>query len=166
MCQKLEDMNTISLDMSRATDDVTGGLLRSVGVTYFTLPHCDEPGHDLFEEYRWDENENEESGQQGCKSVLEAHLLPWEIKGRKMGLFDIRNRKLPTIDAHGYRSNGFSDLAIGDHISMSVPANVDLMVNFALCLVELKTAKARLKNNELLLIIPKVKSPKVTSISG
>ena len=152
MQETLQEMNTVSCDMSKATNHFTQQLLSSVGITTFVLPHCKETASENpFEGYQWGADETEASGQERCKSILEAALLPWELNGRQVGLFDVRTRTLPILECNRYRSSGSSDLAIGDLESMSERANKDLCFHFAVALIELKTAKAELKQNQLLL---------------
>ena len=58
--------------------------------------------------------------------MLEHELLPLSLDGRPLGIFDVRGLALPEVCGGKRKSNGFSDLAVGDVESLSLPDTHDL----------------------------------------
>ena len=101
--------------------------------------------------YEWGEDEAEQDGQPGCQEILERELLPLTSEGRALGIFDVSGVPLPEVHEGKRKSNGFSDIAIGDQESLLSPYIGDLAFGLSSALIELKTAKAALKQGQLLL---------------
>ena len=146
-------MATVARGMSEATQDFTRELLGDKGIVFRTLPVCTEVLDGTFSDriYNWGENEDENDGQPGCKLMLECELLPLSLDGRTLGIFDVRGLALPEVHEGKRKSNGFSDLAIGDSESLLLPDTRDLTFGLSAALIELKTGKAPLKHGQLLL---------------
>ena len=151
--RKLDDMATVDMGMSVATQDFTRELLGAKGIIFKTLPVCTEVLDTTFSDriYNWEEMQDEKDGQPGCKSMLERELLPLSLDGRTLGIFDVRGLALPEVHEGKRKSNGFSDLAIGDLESLLLPDTRDLTFGLSAALIELKTGKAALKQGQLLL---------------
>ena len=151
--RKLDDMATVDMGMSVATQDFTRELLGAKGIIFKTIPVCTEVLDDKFSAriYNWGENEDEKDGQPGCKLMLERELLPLSLDGRTLGIFDVRGLALPEVHEGKRKSNGFSDLAIGDSESLWLPDTRDLTFSLSAALIELETGKAALKQGQLLL---------------
>jgi len=85
--------------------------------------------------------------------MLERELLPfvigwenpWHFRCSRLG------SALPEVHEGKRKSNGFSDLAIGDSESLLLPNTRDLTFGLSAALIELKTGKYALKQGELLL---------------
>lgn len=150
---KLDNMATISVGMPEADQDFTRELLGSKGIIFKTLPVCKEGFDGAFSDriYKWGKGEDEKDGQPGCKSMLERELLPLSLNGRGLGIFDVRGLALPEVHGGKRKSNGFSDLAIGDFESLSLPDTRDLTFGLSTALIELITGEAALKQGQLLL---------------
>lgn len=146
-------MATVDISMSKATLGFTRELLGGKGFVIKTLPVCTEVLDDTFSDvlYEWGESEDEKDGQPGCQVILERELLPLTLEGRNLGIFDVRGVDLPEVYEEKRKSNGFSDLAIGDLESLSLPDTRDLTLGLSTALIELETAKAALKQGQLLL---------------
>ena len=146
-------MATVAMGMSEATQDFTRELLGAKGIVFKTLPVCTEILDATFLDriYNWGEKEDEKDGQPGCKKMLEHELLPLSVDGRALGIFDVRGLALPEVHEGKRKSNGFSDLAIGDAESLLLPDTRDLTFGLSQALIELKTGKAALKQGQLLL---------------
>jgi hypothetical protein len=151
--RKLDDMATVAMEMSEATHDFTRELLGAKGIVFKTLPVCTEVLDVTFLDriYNWGEKEDKKDGQPGCKSMLERELLPLSLDGRALGIFDVRGLALPEVHEGKRKSNGFSDLAIGDLESLLLPDTRDLTFGLSVALIELTTGKAALKQGQLLL---------------
>lgn len=106
-----------------------------------------------METYTWGEKEQEADGQPGCQRILENEILPLDFDGDLHGIYDVRNRSLPELKAGKQKSNGHSDMAVGPIDSMEYAGTdaKDLLLNYAVGLVELKTSKRDLKQGQLLL---------------
>jgi len=151
--KKLDDMATVSEAMSKAGIDFARSLLQELNLNYTVCP-VNETRDGALDVYPWGEKESEEQGQPGCKAMLEKEVLPFEVdEDMPLGFFDVRNRALSELKGGKYKSNGFSDLALGhaSSIEHAMQHNKDLVLCYADALVELKTDKSELKQGQLLL---------------
>jgi len=153
MNTKLDDMNTIDVPMSEATMDFTTSLLEVLNIRYNIHKVNTGVVEGQMQTYQWGEKEHEQEGQPACQNILENEILPLEIDDFLYGIYDIRGRKLPELQGGKRKSNGFSDMAVGPKTSMDYAATFakDLVLSYAVAFVELKTARADLKQGQLLL---------------
>mmetsp|Transcript_8088 Transcript_8088/g.13873 ORF Transcript_8088/g.13873 Transcript_8088/m.13873 type:complete len:365 (-) Transcript_8088:99-1193(-) len=151
--KRLDDTGTVNKGMSEASRDFTNKLLRDKGVAFKMLPICLDVLDDAFSDrlYKWGDNEQEKDGLPGCQAILQRELLPLKSDGENLGIFDVRSLALPEVHGEKQKSNGYSDLAIGDLATLSLPNTRDFAFGLSVALIELKTAKAPLKNGQLLL---------------
>lgn len=152
--KKIEDMATESKSMSKADLDFTQSLFKELHLNYSVCPLVNETGDGALDTYLWGEDEDEGQGQPGCQAILEKGVLPFQAdNGVSLGFFDVRNRALPQLKGGKYKSNGFSDLALGDATSIAhaMVNNKDLVLAYADALVELKRGSSDLKQGQLLL---------------
>jgi hypothetical protein len=150
--RKLDDLATVDVPMSEATSHFASLLLEYLKVKITVLPPNTDPGEGKVRTYPWGENEHELDGQPGCKLILEEEILPLFVNGQECALYDVRSQSL-RLKAGKWKSNGFSDLAVGPRISMGFAETKakDLVLSYTDALVELKQAKSNLKPGQLLL---------------
>ena len=146
-------MNTIDVPMSEVTMNFTKDLLDDLNVRYNVHQVNSGVVGGSIQRYQWGEDENERDGQPACQNILENEILPLKIDGKFYGIYDIRGCKLPEPQGGKRKSNGFSDMAVGPKTSMDYAAAFaeDLVLSYAVAVVELKTGRAALKQGQLLL---------------
>mmetsp|Transcript_8052 Transcript_8052/g.12608 ORF Transcript_8052/g.12608 Transcript_8052/m.12608 type:complete len:402 (-) Transcript_8052:1315-2520(-) len=151
--KKLDDMATIDVPMSEVTMNFTSSLLDALKIKYFVRKVNKEIREGRMKTYTWGEKEHEADGQPGCQQILEKEILPLDFDGDSLGIYDVRNRSLPELQAGKRKSNGYSDMAVGpiDSMAYAVTNAKDLVLSYAVALVELKTSRRDLKQGQLLL---------------
>jgi hypothetical protein len=99
---------------------------------YEVHPVCMDAGMspEKLERYEWGDNEREEEGQPHCQERLARFLLPIQLEGDDLCLADVRNHELPALKAGKRKATGFSDIALGNGNSMSLPGIEDLMLSY------------------------------------
>lgn len=151
--KKLDDLATENVPMSEVTSKFAKPLLDYMNVKLTNLM-VNVVGHESgpMKKYKWQKNESEIHGQEGCKQILQEEIQPLYVDDDEYGLFDVRGRLL-WLRAGKRHSDGFSDLALGPKVSMQYAETTakDLMLPYAAALIELKTAKAELKPGQLVL---------------
>jgi hypothetical protein len=139
--------------MSEASLGFARSLLGSLKIKYFDRGINTESGGSKMNKYVWKEGETEDVGLQGCMEILKEEMLPFDVEGDSIGLYDVRNFDLPELNAGNHKSRGRSDLAVGPEKSMTryLENFRDGVLLQTVALVELKTGKAELKLGQLLL---------------
>ena len=146
-------MATVDVPMSEVTMNFTSSLLGALKIKYFVRKVNKEIGEERMETYTWGEKEHEADGQPGCQQILEKEILPLDFDGDLLGIYDVRNSSLPELQAGKLKSKGYSDMAVGpiDSMAYAVKYAKDLVLSYAVALVELKTSRRDLKQGQLLL---------------
>ena len=151
--KKLDDMATVDRPMSEATVNFASSLLEDMKINVYVHKVNEDTGGGELQQYHWGEKESESEGQPGCQQILQGEMFPLSVDDDELGMYDVRGRALPELNAGKRKSNGFSDIAVGpsEAMNFAVARARDLVLSYAVALVELKTGKADLKPGQLLL---------------